>query len=87
MVGVGGVEKEKESVEGEGERERGGRGEQAFQAEAFELSACQRLMIELKYFCHESSYEKLFEKYSCFKVSAVISPQSRPHVVLKQRWH
>lgn len=60
---------------GEGEREWR-RGEEPSKAQAFKLSACQCLMIELKYFCHERGYEKLFEKYSCFKVSAVTPPVS-----------
>jgi len=34
----------------------------------FILSACQQLMIELKKFCHEKQFEKLFEKYIGFKV-------------------
>ena len=37
-------------------------------AGVFILSACQQLMIELKKFCHEKQFEKLFEKYIGFKV-------------------
>lgn len=37
-------------------------------AGVFILSACQQLMIELKKFCHEKQFEKLFEKYISFKV-------------------
>ena len=36
-------------------------------AGVFILSACQQLMIELKKFCHEKQFEKLFEKYTGFK--------------------
>lgn len=70
MVGVGGVARER----GREEVKERGRGEEPSKAQAFKLSACQCLMIELKYFCHERGYEKLFEKYSRFKVSAVTPP-------------
>lgn len=42
-------------------------------------------MIELKKFCHEKQFEKLFEKYIGFKVVAVT--MSCLCVVPKQRWH
>lgn len=54
-------------------------------AGVFILSACQQLMIELKKFCHEKQFEKLFEKYIGFKVLAVT--MSCLCVVPKQQWH
>jgi hypothetical protein len=67
----------------------GGRGARSLdgflKAGVFILSACQQLMIELKKFCHEKQFEKLFEKYIGFKVLAVT--MSCLCVVTKQQWH